>query len=90
MKRRERGGGDAAGFAFETLSDEPFELGGIEIEHPRHEPKRENIFAFVLRRAADGLDGQLGDGHAHVAVLLQQRLVWLHVAAVVQNDAAFF
>ena len=70
VKRRERGGGDAAGLAFETFGDEPFELGGIKIEHTRHEPERENVFTLILGRAADGLHRSLRDGAADVAVFL--------------------
>ncbi len=73
-----------------TRGDAACEFGGIEIEHPRHEAERENIFALILGRAADGLHRGLRDGAADVAVFFQQLRVRLHVAAIVQNDATFF
>src|SRR4030095_10683312 len=53
-------------FAAEFFRDQSFQLIGIEIENLRDQPEYENVFAFVLRGAAQRLDGQTGDGHADV------------------------
>ena len=75
-------------FPSEFLGDNSFQLLNIEIKNFSDEAEDENIFAFVLGRAAERFHGKTGDRHADVkeTFIVEVRL---DVVRVVKQDAAF-
>ena len=57
-------------FAAETFGDELLELADVEIENFCEQAERVDVFALVLRSAADRFNGEGGNGDADVAILL--------------------
>ena len=90
MKRRQRVFHDAFVLAAETFADQFFQFRHVEIEHPRDEAERVNVFALVLGRAADGFDGQRGNGNADVMIILLPFRLRLDVVGIIKHDAALF
>ena len=90
MERRQRVVHDALVLAAKALGNQFFQLRHVEIEHPRNEAERVNVFALVLGRAADGLDRQRGNGNADVVIVLLPFGLGLDVVGVKQHDAALF
>ena len=90
VKRRQRIFDDALVLAAKTLGNELFQLRHVEIEHPRDQAEGVNVFALVLGRAADGFDGQRGNGNADMVIILLPLGLGLDVIGVVEHDAAFF
>ena len=89
LERHQRGVDDALVFAGEFFADQCLQLLDIEIENLRDQPEDENVFALVLRGAAERFDGQAGDRHADVNETFVVE-VWLDVIGIVKQDAAFF
>ena len=89
MKGGERRGGDALGLALKAFDNQSLNASGIEVKHARDQTERENVFALVLGRAADGFHSQLGDRAADVTEFSLQILARLHMRCIVQNDTAF-
>ena len=88
LERHERGVDDALVFAGEFFADDLFQLLDIEMKNFRDQAEDENVFALVLRRAAQRLDRQAGDRHADVneAFVVEIRL---DVIGIIKQDAAF-
>src|SRR4030095_15918142 len=57
---------DALVLSTEFFGDQSFQLVGVEIENFRDQAEDENVFAFVLGRAAERFNGQSSDRHGDV------------------------
>ena len=88
-ERHDGGVDDALVFAGEFFFDQRRQLLDIEMEDFRDQPEDENVFAFVLRGAAERFDGEAGDRHADVneAFVVE---VGLDVIGIVKENAAVF
>jgi hypothetical protein len=89
MKRREGVLEDALILAREAFGDEFLDLGRVQVEHPGHQPERQDILALVLGCAANGFNGQARNLHTNVAVILFPFGIGRHMICVKQHNAAF-
>jgi len=62
----------------------------VEVEHPRQQAERVNIFALVLGRAANGFDRQRGNRNADVMIVLLPFGLRFNMIGIEKHDAAFF
>ena len=90
VKGAEGVGQDALVFAGESLANELFELGHVQIEHFGQQTEREDVFPFVLGRAANGFNGQPRDRHSQVMVIFLGFGLWFDMVRIIKDDAAFF
>ena len=88
MEGAQGGVNDALVLAGEAFCHQFGQLGHVEVEHAGQQTESENVFALVLGGAADGLDGQRGDGHGQMAVGLFGLRRGCDVRGIVQDDAA--
>ncbi len=90
MKRRERVVQNAWIFAGEAFANEFFKFWNVQIEQFGDEAERENIFALVLSRSADGFDRQAGNRNAEMMIFPFPFFLRLDVVGIEKHDAAFF
>ncbi len=55
--------------AAEPLADERLELGDVQVEDAGHQAQRKDVLALILGRAADRLDGQIGNRHPDMMII---------------------
>src|SRR5205823_4279890 len=72
----------------EFFADQSFQLICVEIENLRDQSEHENVFALVLRGAAQRFDRKAGDGNTDVDETFVVK-VRLDVVRIVKQDPAF-
>ena len=88
LERHQRGVDDALVFTGEFLRDQFFQFVGVEIENFRDQSEHENVFALVLRGAAERFDRKASNGDADVDETFVVE-VRLDVVGIVKKDPAF-
>ena len=62
--------------------------GNSQVKHFGDETEGENIFPLVLRRAADGLDGQAGNRYGNVMIFFLPFRIHLDMIGIKKHDTA--
>ena len=81
---------NAGVLAGETLCDQRFQLGDVQIKHLGDQTQCINVFTLVFRGTTNGFHRESCDGHAHMAIKTSPFFLGLHVIRIIKNDSTFF
>src|SRR5436190_18447860 len=89
LERHQGGVHDTLVFAGELFANQRLQFFDVEVENFRDQAENENVFALVLRGAAERFNGEAGDRHANVNETFIVK-VRLDVVGIVKENAAVF